>query len=89
MTDPRDTPGWTQQREPPDDSECTLLRKMVDDGYHLTLAELDDTYARLGGAEHMEMIESLERREFCTMESTEDSVTYTLTEQGRKALGLA
>ncbi len=91
-TDPRDVPGWTQQREPPDDSECILLRKMEGDGYILTEMEMNDIFKRLGGPEHIEMIESLERRGFCVAEDDgtgmEDAATITwkLTDQGKKAL---
>lgn len=85
-TDPRDVPGWTQQREPPDDSECRLLRKMEGEGYTLTELELADTYAKLGGTEHIEMCEDLERRAFCTLSQDKETVTWKLTEQGKKAL---
>ena len=88
-TDPRDVPGWTQTFAQPDNSECILLRAMEGDGYTLTELELSETYAKLGGEEHIAMCEDLQRRAFCVMEQDEKSVTWKLTEQGRKALELA
>jgi len=88
MSDPRDVPGWTQQREPVDDSERRLLLEMQGDGYNLTRGDLDSTYEKLGGFEHIEMIESLIIRGYCEEEQDEESVTWKLTEQGRKAIGL-
>jgi hypothetical protein len=88
MDDPRQVPGWTQQREPPDDSEVTLLKEMQGDGYSMTEIELNEMFEKLGGQEHLDMIESLKLKDFCTESSTKDTITWKLTEQGRKAIGL-
>ena len=86
MTDPRDVPGWVQKRAPPDDSEFILLRKMQGDGYSLAQEEISGIYTRLGGAEHIEMIEILIRNGFCVEENDDDTTTWKLTDQGREAL---
>ena len=88
MADPKDTPGWTQKFTQPDDSECTMLRYMQDDGYVLSEEEIDEIYSKLGGADHIEMLEQLERSGFCKESVVDRNTTWTLTDWGREAIGL-
>jgi hypothetical protein len=88
MADPRDTPGWTQKFTQPDESECEMLRAMQNEGYVISEDDMGDIYAKLGGAEHIEMLEQLERSGFCKEEVVETDTIWTLTDWGREAIGL-